>query len=82
MRETQMGKGKPVHVVPRGDRWAVEREGAERASSLHDTQAEAEKAGRPLARADQTEFYLHGRNGQIRERDSYGNDPNPPKDAR
>jgi Uncharacterized protein conserved in bacteria (DUF2188) len=80
--ETQMGKGKPVHVVPRGDRWAVEREDAKRASSLHDTQAEAEKAGRPLARADQTEFYLHGRNGQIRERDSYGNDPNPPKDTR
>jgi hypothetical protein len=77
-----MGKGKPVHVVPQGDRWAVKREGAQRASSLHDTQAEAEKQGRPLARADQTEFYLHGRDGQIREKDSYGNDPNPPKDAR
>jgi hypothetical protein len=77
-----MGKGKPVHVVPQGDRWAVKREDSQRASSLHDTQAEAEKAGRPLARADQTEFYLHGRNGQIREKDSYGNDPNPPKDAR
>jgi Uncharacterized protein conserved in bacteria (DUF2188) len=77
-----MSKGKPVHVVPQGDRWTVKREGAQRASSLHDTQAEAEKAGRPLARTDQTEFYLHGRDGQIREKDSYGNDPNPPKDAR
>ena len=77
-----MTKAKPVHVVPRGERWAVEREGSERASSVHDTQAEAERIGRPLARAEHTEFFLHGRNGQIRQRDSYGNDPNPPRDAR
>ncbi|MEU8068585.1 MULTISPECIES: DUF2188 domain-containing protein [unclassified Micromonospora] len=75
-------KPKPVHVVPRDGAWAVVREGNQRASSLHPTQAEAERAGRPVARADQTEFYLHGRNGQIRERDSYGNDPNPPRDSR
>ena len=80
--ETKMTKAKPVHVVPRGDSWAVEREGSQRASSLHNTQVEAERAGRPLARADKTEFLLHGRDGQIRERDSYGHDPNPPKDSR
>ena len=33
-----------------------------------------------MARQDSVEFNLHGRNGQIREKDSYGNDPNPPKD--
>jgi Uncharacterized protein conserved in bacteria (DUF2188) len=77
-----MTKGKPVHVVPHDDRWAVKREGNERATSLHGTQAQAEQAGRPIARADETEFFLHGRDGQIRERDSYGHDPNPPKDAR
>lgn len=76
-----MAKKKPVHVVPHGDRWAVTREGNQRASSLHDTQAQAELAGRPVARAEKTEFYLHGRKSQIREKDSYGNDPNPPKDA-
>lgn len=74
-----MAREKPVHVVPDGERWAVRREQARRASSLHDTQAAAEQAGRDLARRDQTEFLLHGRNGQIRERDSYGNDPYPPK---
>ncbi|WP_327032341.1 DUF2188 domain-containing protein [Micromonospora ureilytica] len=73
---------KPVHVVPRDGQWAVTREGNQRASSLHPTQADAEKAGRPAARVDQTEFYLHGSDGQIRKRDSYGNDPNPPRDAR
>jgi hypothetical protein len=76
-----MAKAQPVHVVPRGDQWAVERAGNQRATSLHRTQAEAERVGRPIARADKTEFFLHGRDGQIRERDSYGNDPNPPKDA-
>lgn len=69
---------KPVHVVPHEDGWAVEREGAQRASSIHSTQVEAEQAGRATARSDQTEFFLHGKNGQIRERDSYGNDPYPP----
>ncbi|MBQ0900865.1 DUF2188 domain-containing protein [Micromonospora sp. U21] len=71
---------KPVHVVPQDEGWAVRREGNQRASSVHETQAEAERQGRTAARAGETEFYLHGRNGQIRKRDSYGNDPNPPKD--
>jgi hypothetical protein len=71
---------KDVHVVPRSDgRWAVERAGAERASSVYDTQAEARDAGRDLARSDHTELLVHGRDGQIRERNSYGNDPYPPK---
>ncbi|MFF0876701.1 DUF2188 domain-containing protein [Micromonospora aurantiaca (nom. illeg.)] len=76
------GKAKPVHVVPRDGEWAVVREGNQRASSLHPTQAEAERVGRPAARADQAEFYLHGTDGRIRKRDSYGNDPNPPRDKR
>ena len=71
--------GTGVHVTPRDEGWAVEREGSERASSLHDTQAEAEAAGRATARREQVEFYLHGRDGRIRERDSYGNDPYPPR---
>jgi hypothetical protein len=69
-----MAKKKPVHVTPRGDGWAVVREGSQRASSVHPTQKEAEKAGRQAARKDQTEFILHNRQGQIRERDSYGSD--------
>lgn len=69
-----------MHVVPQDGRWAAKREGNQRASSLHDTQAKAERAGRPVARTEQTEFYLHGKDGQIRQKDSYGNDPNPPKD--
>lgn len=76
-----MGKRKSsVHITPREDGWAVIREGSKRASSVHDTKREAEKAGREAARRDKTELYVHNRQGQIRERDSYGSDPNPPKD--
>jgi hypothetical protein len=72
-------KKKGVHVTPRGNKWAVMREGNERASSLHNTQAEAVKKGRETARRDQTEFYLHNQQGEIRERDSYGSDPRSSK---
>jgi hypothetical protein len=67
-----------VHVTPHADGWAVTRENSQRASSVHGTQAEAERAGRQTARREGEEFYLHGRNVEIRERDSYGNDPYPP----
>lgn len=64
-----------VHVVPEGDRWAVKRAGNEQALSMHDAQEEAAEAGRELARQEGVEFTLHGEDGQVREKDSYGNDP-------
>ena len=67
-----------VHVVPHDDGWAVRRQGASRVSSTHRTQAQAESAGRNTAKREEVEFYLHGANGQIRQRDSYGHDPYPP----
>jgi len=67
------------HVVPHKDRWAVRGAGSRRASSIHPTQRGAIEAGRSIARNQRTELYIHGRNGQIRERDSHGNDPFPPK---
>ncbi len=71
-----------IHIVQRGDQWGTLREGGERVSSLHDTQAEAIEAGRDMARQGQGELLVHGRDGQIRARDSYGNDPCPPKDQK
>ena len=70
---------KNVHVVPHDDHWDVMREGASRASSVHKTQEEAFEAGRETAKRSHGEVFLHGRDGQIRERNTYGNDPNPPK---
>ncbi|MGX9146802.1 DUF2188 domain-containing protein [Mesorhizobium sp. 128a] len=67
------------HVVPHSDGWAVKGAGAQRASSVHETQKAAIDAGRLVARNQGTELLVHGRNGQIRERDSHGHDPHPPK---
>jgi uncharacterized protein (TIGR02271 family) len=69
---TNMASKSPVHVEPRETGWAVTREGSERASSVYPTQSEAAKEGRELARRDKTEFFLHARDGHIREHRSYG----------
>ena len=67
------------HVVPHKDGWAVRGAGSRRASSVHNTQEQAIDAGRSVARNQGSELYVHGRNGRIRERDSHGTDPHPPK---
>ena len=61
-----------VHVESRENGWAVVREGSERATSLHQTQAEAAKEGRDIARREETEFFLHAQDGRVREHRSYG----------
>lgn len=71
--------GKNQHVVPHSEGWAVRGAGNSRVSSIHATQAEAAQAARDTAQRQHSEVLIHGRNGQIRERDSYGNDPFPPK---
>jgi len=70
---------KAQHVVPNGGKWSVRRTGAERVSGTFSTQNEAIERARNLARSQETELYIHGRDGRIRERTSYGRDPFPPK---
>lgn len=70
---------KNQHVVPHDNGWAVRGAGNERVTSTHNTQAEAIERARDIARNNQSEILIHGRNGQIRDRDSYGKDPFPPK---
>lgn len=78
-----MAKKNPgVNVQPNGDQWAVKRDGASRASRNFDTQKEAIEYGRPIAQQEQTEFRIHRRDGTVRDADSYGNDPNPPRDSK
>ena len=77
-----MPNPKNVHVVPRGNEWAVVREGNQRASSVHTNQNVAWETGRGLARQDRGEAFLHGQNGRIRERNTYGHDPFPPRDKK
>lgn len=69
----------PVHTVPSGDGWRNVHEGSDRALDTHDTKAAAEAAGRERAKAERTEHIIHNKDGQIGSRNSYGNDPYPPK---
>jgi hypothetical protein len=70
----------PVWIVNHPEGWAVRREGSERASSVHRTQEQAIDEGRRLAQQDHTELIVQDRHGQIRSKDSFGNDPFPPRD--
>lgn len=72
---------KNIHVVPRTDGdWSVKREGAKRSSVVTETQAEAIKEARKIAQKEGGELIVHGKDGQIRDKSSYGNDPCPPRD--
>ena len=72
-------KSKNQHVVPHDEGWAVKGAGNRRATSVHKTQSEAIKEARDIAQNQKSEMLIHGKNGQIRERNTYGNDPYPPK---
>jgi uncharacterized protein YdaT len=63
-----------VHVVPKGNDWAVKKEGNSKASVITDTKAEAIKKAIPMAKNEKSEVIIHGKNGQIQDRDSYGNE--------
>lgn len=80
-----MGKSNNRHVVPnlRGG-WDVKAPGAKRASSHHETQAQAEVRAKDIVRkAGGGEVRVHRPNGQIRDSDTIGgNDPNPPRDTK
>lgn len=76
-----MGR-KSVHTVPNpnGAGWVNEING--RTVSSHRTQGNAVDRGRNIAQEQRAEHVIHRPNGQIRDSNSYGNDPNPPKDKR
>jgi hypothetical protein len=77
-----MANRKNVHIVQRDAGWGTLREGGQRATQIYGTQAEAIRAGRDMARHGQGELLIHGTDGRIRARDSYGSDPCPPKDSK
>lgn len=74
---------KTQHVVKTTDGdWAVKKGGSSRATKVYKTQKEAITRGREIAKSQKAEFYIHGRDGKIREKDSYGDDPFPPRDKK
>lgn len=71
--------GKHLHVTPRKGNWAVQTEKSERAAKITETQKEAIEVAREIAKKRGSELLIHGKNGRIRQKNSYGNDPFPPK---
>lgn len=71
------------HVVPNANGgWDVKANGAQRASAHADTQAEAQARARQIvSNAGGGEMLTHGRDGQIRAKDTInpGNDPRSSK---
>lgn len=71
--------GKNQHVVPNDGGWGIKGEGNSKLTEKFDTQKEAIDRARDIAINQKSELFVHGEDGRIRERNSYGNDPHPPK---
>jgi uncharacterized protein YdaT len=72
-------QGKNQHVVRRDNGWAVLGEGNSRDTVHTDTQREAIERARQIAINQESDVVIHDTGGKFRERNSYGNDPYPPK---
>lgn len=77
---SHMTRGGGVHTVPaKGEGWLNEMAG--NVLSRHRTKSQAVAAGRRYARRQRVEHTIHNENGVIAEKNSYGNDPTPPRDG-
>jgi hypothetical protein len=68
------------HVVSRADgKWSVRKSGEARASRVFCKQSQAVSFARKVAQGAQGEMIIHRRDGRIRDAQSYGADPFPPR---
>lgn len=67
------------HVLPSNDGWKVKKANSERATKIFDTQKDAIEYARKVAINQQVELSIHGKNGKIREKNSFGKDSFPPR---
>jgi hypothetical protein len=78
-------KGPDVHVVPsktQPGKFVAREAGADKPFTRPATQAKSIDKAIPVAKANKSDVVIHGRDNKIRDKDSYGNDPNPPKDKK
>lgn len=77
-----MSKG-DVETYYEDGQWKNRPQGNSRASSVHDTKAEAQSAGRQMARERHVEHIIKNKDGRIGKgpgsKQSYGKDKNPPR---
>ena len=73
--------GKNQWVSPKDGKWGVHGEGNDRYTKIFNTQKEAETYAKNIAKNQNSELIIQGKDGQIRSKDSFGNDSCPPKDT-
>lgn len=73
-----MGKNQHITPHPNGG-FQVKGAGNSKATKIFNTQHEAIQYGRDIAINQNSELLIHNKQGQIREKNSYGNDPYPPR---
>lgn len=72
-----------IHITKRANgTWNVVQAGSGLSYGSFQRQGDAIGVGRPIARVMSVELVIHDRKNRIRDKDSYGNDPFPPRDAR
>ena len=77
---TCMSKNNNQHVTHRPDgMWQVKGAGNSRATVVTSTQKQSIEIAKRIATNKNSEVVIHGRDGKIREKNSYGNDPFPPR---
>jgi hypothetical protein len=74
-----MKHGPNVWVVGRGGRYTIKEEGSKKVVAKSDTQKNAIRVGRLLAKANRSELIIQARDGRIRQKDSHGFDKFPPR---
>jgi len=79
-----MAKKKPnILVAPHPDGgWQKKHEKSDRASRKFDKKQDAIKSATQQAKRERVEVIIQREDGSIERKESYGKDPNPPKDKK
>ena len=77
-----MPKKKDQHVLPNKSGWAVRGEGNSRNTKITRTKENAVIRAKEIAKNKKSELIIHNKDGKISDKDSFGNDPHPPKDKK
>jgi|688.fasta_scaffold51129_6 hypothetical protein len=74
---------KTIHTTPHPNGgWQNKIGGNQKASNISPTKKEALSKGKEIAINKKLEHVIHNLNGVVSNSNSYGNDPNPPKDKK
>jgi len=74
--------GNNQYVVPTENGWGVRKESSEKLTKKFDKKEDAVDYAKEIAKNQKSELTILKKDGTIQNKNSYGNDPNPPKDRK